>query len=555
LPLLLLAVLGIRGIQRGRESTLEKARAAADRAVENAAQRFQEVIAVRLTEARPVKLYAFVPQPAESTEIEALYHRAVAGPAEEAETTFAMILKDHPEAVTAAGLPLRALIQWTRLQRCGDDATRCALQAEVLARVAVDESPSLISGKLIEATTTLLQERGANADSLRPWRERWEEDEQIRRALRRASDGNTTPVRHWADTHDGSQRWWLEPQAGGTWRALTEEQLKKLARDIASETAALLPRSAQLSVVWADHELLASSTGERLAARQVEPLSIAAILANPDDLFAEQRQQTIWLAALLGIALLAVLGAFLAMQRALITERQLNQQKSDFVASVSHELRTPVSSMRLMLENLESGAVETDSARRNYLQLLGSECHRLSALIENVLDFARIEHDRKIYHMAEADVAAMIHDAVELMQPHAAQRRQKLIANVEPIEPAPQIDALALQQAVINLIDNAMKFSPPDTSITVSTRRRDERTWQLCVADQGPGIPESEHARIFERFYRIGNELRRETQGAGIGLAIVKHTVDAHGGRIEVDSQPGQGATFVLILPYTQEPN
>jgi signal transduction histidine kinase len=211
--------------------------------------------------------------------------------------------------------------------------------------------------------------------------------------------------------------------------------------------------------------------------------------------------------------------------------------------------------MRLMLENLQSGAVETDAARQNYLQLLGSECHRLSALIENVLDFARIEHNRKIYHMAEADVAAMIHDAVQLMQPHAAQRRQKLIADLETIEPAPQIDALALQQAVINLIDNAMKFSPADTKITISARRRDEKTWQLSVADEGPGIPESEHERIFERFYRIGNELRRETQGAGIGLAIVKHTVEAHGGRIEVDSQPGRGATFVLILPYTQEPD
>jgi signal transduction histidine kinase len=451
-------------------------------------------------------------------------------------------------------LPLRLLIQWTRLQRCGDDAAQCASQAEVLARAAVDESPSLISGKLIEAATTLLQERGAALDSLLPWRERWEKGEQIRRALRQASTGNAAPNRHWTTGGNGSQCWWLEPLTDGRWRALTEEQVKKLAREIAPETAALLPRSVRLSMRWADHELLESGTGERLSARQMEPLVVTAILTNPDDLFAEQRQQSIWLAALLGIALLAVLGAFLAMQRALITERQLNQQKSDFVASVSHELRTPVSSMRLLLENLQSGAVETDTAKRNYLQLLGSECHRLSALLENVLDFARIEHNRKIYHMAEADVAAMIHDAVELMQPHAAQRRQQLIANVEAIEPAPQIDALALQQAVINLVDNAMKFSPADTSITISARRRDERTWQLSVADQGPGIPESEHARIFERFYRIGNELRRETQGAGIGLAIVKHTVDAHGGRIEVDSRPGQGATFVLILPYTQEP-
>jgi signal transduction histidine kinase len=550
---LLLAVMGIRGIQRGRESTLEYARTLADRAVEHAAQQFHDAIAIRLAEARPVQLYPLVPRPAESTEMEALYQSAVAGPAEEAETTFAMILKDHPETVTAAGLPLRALIEWTRLQRCGDDVAQCASQAEALARAVVDESPSLISGKLIEAATSHLQEKGPGLDPLLPWRKRWEEDEQIRSALRQGFDGNIPPISHWVSASDGSQRWWLEPQSGGRWRATTEQQFKLLAGEIASEAAALLPRSTQLSITWANHELLKSQTGERLSVRTVEPLVVTAILTNPDDLFAEQRRQTIWLAALLGVALLAVLGAFLAMQRALITERQLNQQKSDFVASVSHELRTPVSSMRLMLENLESGAVDTDAAKRNYLELLGSECHRLSALIENVLDFARIEHNRKIYHMAEADVAAMIRDAVQLMQPHAAQRRQQLIANVETIEPAPQIDALALQQAVINLVDNAIKFSPADTNITISARRRDERTWQLSVADQGSGIPESEHARIFERFYRIGNELRRETQGAGIGLAIVKHAVDAHGGRIEVDSQPGRGATFVLILPYTQE--
>jgi signal transduction histidine kinase len=290
-----------------------------------------------------------------------------------------------------------------------------------------------------------------------------------------------------------------------------------------------------------------------LAAKTSGRLWIRALLLDSDGLYEQQRRQTFWLAALLAIALVSVSLAFFAMQRALHSERQLGQQKSDFVSSVSHELRAPVASMRLMLENLQSGAVRTASERENYLQLLESECRRLSALIENVLDFARIEHQRKVYHLAEADVAALVRDAIDLLQPRAAQRRQEIRADVRPLPTAPCIDAVAIQQALINLIDNAIKFSPTATTIDVTVAPHDGESWQLSVADRGPGIPASEHNRIFERFYRIGDELRRETRGSGIGLSIVRHTVEAHGGRIVVDSRPGAGATFRLMIPYARE--
>jgi signal transduction histidine kinase len=545
--LLLLAVLGVRGIQKGRESTLESARAAAAGAVERSARIFQERIASIRAAAPRLRLYPLVPQPTESADATELYARAIAGPPEDVEQKFAMILRDHPDAVTAAGVPLRPLIAWIRLQRC-EDPTECTVRAGALARIAVDEFPSLISGKLLEGAIKLLAERNVASDSLTVWRERWERDEQIRQVLSRAADGDESPRSRWV--RDDLHQWWLEPEDDGRWCVFEESQLRRMASDAADEVASMLPKSTRLSIQWAERDVLEPANGETLAARAVGPLAVAAILTNPAELFRQQRSQTIWLAALLGIALLAVLSGFVAMQRALISERQLNQQKSDFVASVSHELRTPVSSMRLMLENLESGAVSTESSRQDYLRLLGGECHRLSALIENVLDFARIENDRKIYHMAEADVSAMIRDAVQLLQPRAAQRHQEIIAELEPIDPVPHIDALALQQTVINLVDNAMKFSPPETTITVSARGRDEKSWALAVADQGPGIPDAERSRIFERFYRISNELRRETQGAGIGLAIVKHTVEAHGGRIEVESASGRGTTFTLVLPY-----
>jgi signal transduction histidine kinase len=198
---------------------------------------------------------------------------------------------------------------------------------------------------------------------------------------------------------------------------------------------------------------------EVLARKVSGPISVTAFLVDPDALYLQQRWQTFWLTALLTVALAAVLIAFYTMQRALDSERQLNRQKSDFVASVSHELRAPVASMRLMLENLESGAVPDETAPGAYLRLLEGECRRLSALIENVLDFARIEHNRKIYHMADCDVSALVRDTIDLLKPRAAQRHQTLSSELQPLDPAPCIDAIAIQQALINLIDNAMKFS------------------------------------------------------------------------------------------------
>ena len=148
---------------------------------------------------------------------------------------------------------------------------------------------------------------------------------------------------------------------------------------------------------WAGKDLVPPSDGEILATRDLQNITATAILTAPEKLFREQRQQTLWLSALLAVALLAVLSAFLALQKSLASERVLNQQKSDFVASVSHELRAPVSSLRLMLENLQNGATVAEPARAEYLKLMEGECRRLSALIENVLDFARIEAGREVF--------------------------------------------------------------------------------------------------------------------------------------------------------------
>jgi signal transduction histidine kinase len=171
-------------------------------------------------------------------------------------------------------------------------------------------------------------------------------------------------------------------------------------------------------------------------------------------------------------------------------------------------------------------------------------------MIENILDFSRIERGGKIYEFEPADVGAMAEDTVRLMRPCAAERQVELALRQNGGAAAQSFvcDAPAVQQALINLIDNAVKHSPLGGQVAVGLDGV-EAELSLWVEDNGPGIPPEEHGKIFERFYRRGSELRRETQGIGIGLTIVKHIVEAHGGRVTVRSAPGQGSRFTMELP------
>jgi signal transduction histidine kinase len=284
-------------------------------------------------------------------------------------------------------------------------------------------------------------------------------------------------------------------------------------------------------------------------------LTLRVVLADRGLLYARQRQRQIIFGGLMAFSVVAALVGFVMARRAFTTQLQLSEAKSNFVSSVSHELRAPIASVRLMAESLERGKVNEVPKQNEYFRFIVQECRRLSSLIENVLDFSRIEQGRKQYEFEPTDLAALTRETVKLMEPYAAERGVTLeTSNIEHrtsnIEL--EIDGRAMQQALVNLMDNAIKHSPKGAVVNVGFEC-DGSLARLWVEDRGPGIPPEEHEKIFERFYRLGSELRRETQGVGIGLSIVRHIVEAHGGKVTVRSSVGQGSRFTIELPASSK--
>lgn len=299
-------------------------------------------------------------------------------------------------------------------------------------------------------------------------------------------------------------------------------------------------------------------------------LTAGIFLTSPGALYAREQARVFWLAALITAAAAAAGIGFLAAYRAFHRQLKLSELKSNFVSSVSHELRAPIASVRLMAENLEKGKINDNLKQREYFHFIRQECQRLSSLVENVLDFSRIEQGRKQYDFEPTDIVALTASTVKLMQTYAEEKRVRIeesLPETASIDSQPVLDGKAIQQALINLIDNAIKHSRQGDTIRVGLEYRpglapslpqepgtdgggkSSNNFVLWVEDHGEGIPAGEHARIFDRFYRVGSELRRETQGAGIGLSIVKHVVEAHGGRVLVRSELGMGSRFTIELP------
>ncbi|HEY1173125.1 MAG TPA: ATP-binding protein [Verrucomicrobiae bacterium] len=465
-----------------------------------------------------------------------------------------------------SGLPLVPIAQWRWMQMNSNLVTGEMVDLFCSNAVAY---PSVLTPDLVAGT---LQFKQAVPTRVTHWMREWRRDEVVRKI--HASYPNLWVSK---DTEgQGREAKWVEAEwdnwfllqrkeggkvVGISWKTIQKQLREEMAFSYVTA------RSMVYQVKVADKVLLDAFLDSEISERhrinmpaETEVLAISATTEKglavevttylwKHTAYQAKQDQRIWtLGGVIALAVVAALVGLISAWRTFQQQWQLSEMKSNFVSSVSHELRAPLASVRLMAESLERGKVPGEEKRQEYFQLIGRECRRLTALIENVLDFARMDQGRKQYQMEPTDVVMLMQHTVKGMEAYAAERKVTLKLAIEGEVPEMEMDGQAMQQAMINLIDNAVKYSPENKEVRVSMEF-DGKFLCVGVRDEGPGIPRWERERIFERFYRSGQELRRETQGVGIGLSIVKHVVEAHEGSVTVAETKSPGSFFVIVLP------
>jgi two-component system phosphate regulon sensor histidine kinase PhoR len=231
--------------------------------------------------------------------------------------------------------------------------------------------------------------------------------------------------------------------------------------------------------------------------------------------------------------------------------RRADQVRRDFVANVSHELRTPLTAVRGYLEALAEPDVDADD-RRRFHDILMSNTRRMERLVRDLLRLARLDAGQETLELASVDARDLLQSVIEELKPSLESRRQEVAIAIGAGADRLMADPAKLQDVLRNLIANATSYAPEASCIRVAVDRQPGRVG-ISVTDEGPGIPEEELSRIFERFYRVDKSRARDPGGTGLGLAIVKHLVELHGGEVRVENAPGSGACFTIELPLQED--
>jgi signal transduction histidine kinase len=275
-------------------------------------------------------------------------------------------------------------------------------------------------------------------------------------------------------------------------------------------------------------------------------MSLQGDFASPEKWARANFAYNMTLSAVLAAVLLA--GIALTIRTAL-REMKLSAMKNEFVSNVSHELRTPLSSIRVFGEFMRRGRVEDQHKVREYGSYIETESRRLTQLINNILDFSRIESGRKVYTFEEADLEEILAGTLATFTVRLRDKGFD-VSYQGPEEPLPEteVDPNAIDRAVANLLDNAVKYSDGDRAIQVRLDRTDDEA-VISVTDHGIGIPREEQEKIFDRFHRVSTGLVHDVKGSGLGLSLVRHIAEAHGGTVTVESEVGRGSTFTIHLP------
>jgi len=350
------------------------------------------------------------------------------------------------------------------------------------------------------------------------------------------------------------------PKDSGRWAGL-EIQTDALLREVAPTVLTGLKRRGSESIGELAVTVSESGRGAVFSTAKDVTASEATIQAGPllplwtlsgrhqgttiESLAQAQFRSSMAVSTLVFCSLMLAIGLSL---RAVARESKLAELKSGFVSNVSHEMKTPLSLIRVFAETLELGRVTEQPKLQEYYRVIHSESRRLTQLIDRVLDFASMEAGRKRYQFASTDLARLVSDAVKPYEDQIRSQGFTLDLQIEQALPPALVDGQTISQAVTNLIDNAVKYSTQVKEIRVRVYRAENQIG-IEVADKGIGIPGSEQRRVFDKFYRVNNSLVHETKGSGLGLSLTKSIVEAHHGRIDLDSHPGGGSRFTILLP------
>jgi signal transduction histidine kinase len=257
---------------------------------------------------------------------------------------------------------------------------------------------------------------------------------------------------------------------------------------------------------------------------------------------------------ILGSLSLLLTFGILIVYRNVSREMELARLKSDFVSNVSHELRTPLALIRLYSETLELGRIPSAEKQHGYHRIIREESERLTALINNILDFSRIEAGRKEYEFEETNLRSLVRDTLDSYRYQIEEQGFEFELHIADDIPNIVVDREAIARSLLNLVNNALKYSREVKFLRVDVYRK-HGSVHIDVTDHGIGIPRHAQEKIFEKFFRVEDPLVHNTKGSGLGLPLVRSMIQAHGGTVSVESVPGEGSRFRLSLPIDARPH
>jgi len=277
------------------------------------------------------------------------------------------------------------------------------------------------------------------------------------------------------------------------------------------------------------------------------PWRIEFYRAQTESLGVLDMRRNFYFWTILTLIVVLTFGAVLIV-RTIAHEMDVLKIKSDFVSSVSHEFKTPLTSIKALAERLQSGKVNDDAKMKHYFSVISQDVDKLIGLVKNILDFSKIEEGKREYDFQDMDIVQLVKEQIHDFKKSEMNKEIEIDAQFQEDIPHLLVDKEVLSQAFNNLLENAVKFSSGKKEIKITIKKDDDNVI-IEVSDRGIGIPQDGLDKIFDKFYQGRNALRQTVKGTGLGLTLVKHTVEAHGGRISVQSKVGEGSTFSLILP------